>query len=150
MRAEHRVGMGLWHPNVPHGGPPVLALFVPHDAPTLSVTSPGSHAHVPRAAGWALTALGREYHGGRLILISAPHESPQARLGECLVTVMAVDDAVAGGHRAAGGLGAGLVERTLRTPGELAALAATTGVDLRPSSAATRTSAASRRCRRRR
>lgn len=148
MPAGHRVGVGLWHPDAPDTGPPVLALFVPHDTPTLSVTSPSDHAHVPRAAGWALTVLGREYHGGRLILISAPHESPRARLGECLVTVMAVDDAVSGGHRAAGSLGTGLAERTLRTPAELAALAATTGVDLRAPSA-TRASTASRRGHRR-
>jgi hypothetical protein len=119
MTPWQRIGVG-------HAEQPVLALFVPSESPVVVVV-PGDHGdHVSRAAGWALSALGHGYRGGRLFLISDTATEP----AECLVTIMAVDDALAGGHRAGAGPGAGLVERTLGAPQALAHLAAETGVDL--------------------
>lgn len=95
-----------------------LALFVPSPLPSLTC-SPGRE-HVPLAAGWALTVLGHRCRGGHLILISDPSDAAWA---ECLATVMAVDDAAAGGHRQTGS-GAGLLDRVLRDPRQAAELVA--------------------------
>jgi hypothetical protein len=129
-----RIGVGVLDPadTALGTGPPVLALFVLDDIPVLTVLPPTQATHVPRAAAWALNSLGQPHQGGHLILIADPAETttPSTRLRECLVAIMAVDDAVAGGHRAGPQPGTGLAERTLHTPDDLAALAATTGIDL--------------------
>ena len=125
-----RIGVGiLGTADTAQGtGPPMLALFVLDDIPVLTVLPPDQSPHVPRAAAWALNSLGHPHRGGQLILIADPPETatPGTKLRECLVAIMAVDDAVAGGHRGATRPGTGLAERT-----DLAALAATTGIDLR-------------------
>lgn len=88
-----------------------LALFVPSPLPSVTCW-PGSE-HAPLAAGWALAALGRRCRGGHLVLISDPSVAAWA---ECLVTVMAVDDAEPGGTR--------LLDRILRDPRQAAELVA--------------------------
>jgi len=132
---RRRIGVGILDPaDAELGtGPPLLALFVLDDIPVLTVLPSAPTPHVPRAAAWALNSLGHPQHGGHLILIADPPETvtPRAKLRECLVAIMAVDDAVAGGHRPSAHPGTGLAERTLHTPDDLAALAATTGIDLR-------------------
>ncbi|MFI9387405.1 hypothetical protein [Kutzneria sp. NPDC052558] len=126
-----RIGIGTLDPAL-GTGPPLLALFVLDDVPTLTVLPALPTPHVPRAAAWALNSLGHPHHGGRLILIADPPPTPTplAQLRECLVAIMAVDDALAGGHRPAPTPGTGLAERTLHTPAALAALATSTGIVL--------------------
>lgn len=114
MTATTRIGVGQVG---------ALCLFVPSDVPSCRVEAGD---HVTRAVAWALTTLGHGHRGGTLLLVAG---GPTA-LEECLAAAMAVDDAVAGGHRPGAGPGAGLVEHTLRTPRALAALAAATGLDL--------------------
>lgn len=112
----HRVGVGV----LDRPGP-ALALFVPSGLPTLTVAPAGCGRHVSLAAGWALNVLGHAFHGGHLVLVSDPSS---AAWTECLVTVLAVDDAAAGGHRPTGTLGSGLLDRVLRDPRGVADLAA--------------------------
>jgi hypothetical protein len=118
MTAPWRIGVG----HVGASGPGTLCLFVPSDGPACRAADD----HVAGAAVWALTVLGHGHRGGTLLTVAA---GPTA-LEECLAAAMAVDDAVAGGHRPGAGPGAGLVEHTLRTPHALAALAAAAGVEL--------------------
>ncbi len=120
MTATSRIGVG--EVSTPGTAPGTLCLFVPSDLPACRAETD----HVTRAVAWALTVLGHSHHGGTLLLVA---HGPTA-LAECLAAAMAVDDAVAGGHRPGAGPGAGLVEHTLRTPRALAALAAAAGVDL--------------------
>jgi len=119
MTATSRIGVG--HVGAPDPG--ALCLFVPSDVPACRAEAGD---HVTRAVAWALTVLGHGHHGGTLLLVA---DGPTA-LEECLAAAMAVDDAVAGGHRPGAGPGAGLVEHTLRTPRALAALATAAGVAL--------------------
>lgn len=121
MTGLSRIGVG--HLGARHP----LCLFVPSEAPAVVATRAGAGDHVTRAMRWALTVLGHGHRGGTLVLLAGG--APTA-LDECLAAAMAVDDAVAGGHRTGAGPGAGLVEHTLRTPHVLAALAAAAGVDL--------------------
>jgi hypothetical protein len=114
MTAPSRIGVG-------HAG--ALCLFVPSDVPACRAEAGD---HVTGAVAWALTVLGHGHRGGTLLLVA---DGPTA-LEECLAAAMAVDDAVAGGHRPGAGPGAGLVEHTLRTPRALAALAAAAGLDV--------------------
>ncbi|HEX6355788.1 hypothetical protein [Actinophytocola sp.] len=124
MSNQHRIGVGLVEDD--------LALFVPTDTPVVTMLpEDGRATHVPRAAGWALAVLGYGYYGGRVILISQPPDkSTRSKLGECLVTIMAVDDAIAGGHSPANHVGTGLAERTLHVPQQLNSLASAAGLDL--------------------
>jgi len=116
MTGPSRIGVGHLDERDP------LCLFVPSDGPACRVEGGD---HVIRAVRWALTVLGHGHRGGTLLLLK---ESTPTELDECLAAAMAVDDAVAGGHRPGAGPGAGLVEHTLRTPHALAALAAATGI----------------------
>lgn len=109
----HRVGIGVLAQSP-------LALFVPSPLPSVTCSPGGCGEHVPLAVGWALAALGHVRHGGHLVLISDPSATAWA---ECLATVMAVDDAAAGGHRPTGP-GAGLLDRILRDPRQAAELVA--------------------------
>jgi hypothetical protein len=116
MTGPTRIGVGHLDARAP------LCFFVPSDCPAFRVDGGD---HVTRAVRWALTVLGHGHRGGTLVLLA---DTAPTALDECLAAAMAVDDAVAGGHRPAAGPGAGLVEHTLRTPQALAALAAATGV----------------------
>jgi hypothetical protein len=122
-------GDGSWRPDRagwPPGAPglSVAALFVPSDLPELTVLPPVADGHVPKAAEWALTVLGHAHTGGHLWLISA--DDPDQHLaicrGECVAAALAVDDALAGGHRP-GGYHTDLVVRLLRDPVHLCGLA---------------------------
>jgi len=118
MTGPARIGVGHL------GAADPLCLFELSEAPECRADGGD---HVTRAVLWALTALGCGDRGGTLVLLTG---SEPSALEECLAAAMAVDDAVAGGHRAGTGPGAGLVEHTLATPRALAALAAAAGVDL--------------------
>jgi len=117
MTGPTRIGVGHLGAHDP------LCLFVPSDGPVCRVEGGD---HVTRAVRWVLTVLGYGDRGGTLLLLA---DTAPTALAECLAAAMAVDDAVAGGHRPGAGPGAGLVEHTLRTPHALAALAAAAGVD---------------------
>ncbi len=117
MTGPLRIGVGQLGTRTP------LCLFVPSDGP--GIRGDGGD-HVTRAVLWALTVLGHGHRGGTLVLVT---DAGPTALDECLAAAMAVDDAVAGGHRPGAGPGAGLVEHTLRTPRAVAALAAAAGVD---------------------
>ncbi len=112
----HRVGVGVLDRSVP-----ALALFVPSAQPTVTVSPQGHGEHAARVADWALRVLGGGATGGHLVLISEPSAATWA---ECLVIVMAVDDAAAGGHRPDHALGSGLLDRVLHDPHQVAGLAA--------------------------
>jgi hypothetical protein len=120
----HRVGIGmptaLNAPKASFGALPV-ALFVPSSRPVLTCAPDACGEHVHLAAGWALTALGHGCRGGHVVLLSEPSA---AAWTECLVTVMAVDDAAAGGHRPDSVPGAGLLDRILHDPRQAAELVA--------------------------
>lgn len=129
MSGPSRIGVGRL------GAADPLCLFVPSDAPAFRVEGGVEGGvdgaaqgvdHVTGAALWALTVLGQGHLGGTLVLLT---DTGPPALAECLAAAMAVDDAVAGGHRPGAGPGAGLVEHTLATPHALAALAAAAGVD---------------------
>lgn len=122
MTGPSRIGVGHVDARDP------LCLFVPSDAPAVVAARAEAGDHVTRAVLWALTVLGHGHRGGTLLLLADGAPAPTA-LDECLAAAMAVDDAVAGGHRPGAGPGAGLVEHTLRSPHALAALAAAAGVD---------------------
>jgi hypothetical protein len=110
-----RIGIGVVAPAV---GP--LALFVPSPLPSVTCSPSECGDHVHLAAGWALAALGHRCRGGHVVLISDPSVTAWT---ECLATVMAVDDAAAGGHRPSGP-GAGLLDRILHDPRQAAELVA--------------------------
>lgn len=123
MTGSSRIGVGHLGAHDP------LCLFVPSDAPAVIAGRAEADDHVARAVLWALTVLGHGHRGGTLLILPDSTGAPTA-LDECLAAAMAVDDAVAGGHRPGAGPGAGLVEHTLESPHALAALAAAAGVDL--------------------
>ncbi|HEX5401645.1 MAG TPA: hypothetical protein VFX16_05005 [Pseudonocardiaceae bacterium] len=122
-------GDGSWRPDWPgkqqkSPGLLVHALFVPSEVPELTVRPPNGQPHVIKAAEWTLTVLGQPFTGGHLLVISAddPDLHREICRGECVAVALAVDDALAGGHRP-GGHDTYMVARLLRDPVRLCGLA---------------------------
>ncbi|MGB3438856.1 MAG: hypothetical protein WBA97_08910, partial [Actinophytocola sp.] len=90
MTGSPRIGVGRLGARDP------LCLFVPSDAPTVVAARAEEGDHLTRAVRWALTVLGHGHRGGTLLFLA---DGAPTALDECLAAAMAVDDAVAGGHR---------------------------------------------------